>query len=193
MVTILVVMVIDFMLSRVLPGGPVRTVIGRNVRIAPEAQLALREQFGLNKPIFPDQFPSTVGKWVRGSLGISLSLGRLVSEILLAKLGNTLLLIGLGQVLAIVFGVTLALVAGWKRQARSCEIRSIRIRRRCSQWCRCRRDRQILQGETPNAADVPAGCRFHPRCQAVMDKCRTQDPPNVSRENGHDTTCWSAS
>lgn len=58
---------------------------------------------------------------------------------------------------------------------------------------RLRRERQILQGETPNAADIPAGCRFHPRCPVVMDKCRTQDPPYVSRENGHDTACWLAS
>jgi len=53
---------------------------------------------------------------VRGNLGISWSLRRPVSEILLAKLGNTLLLIGLGQVLAIIFGVILGLVAGWKRK-----------------------------------------------------------------------------
>jgi peptide/nickel transport system permease protein len=35
---------------------------------------------------------------------------------LLAKLGNTMLLIGLGQVLSIVLGVALGLVAGWKRK-----------------------------------------------------------------------------
>ena len=35
---------------------------------------------------------------------------------------------------------------------------------------------EILRGETPNPADVPSGCRFHPRCPVVRDACRTDDP-----------------
>jgi peptide/nickel transport system ATP-binding protein len=35
---------------------------------------------------------------------------------------------------------------------------------------------QILGGEPPNPIDVPQGCRFHPRCPAVQDRCRTLDP-----------------
>ena len=114
--TIVVVVVINFLLFRVLPGDPVRSVIGRNVRISIETQLALREQFGLDKPVFPDQFMNTVGQWARGNLGISWSLRRPVGDILVAKLWNTLLLIGLGQILSIILGVALGLVAGWKRK-----------------------------------------------------------------------------
>src|SRR5512134_388338 len=100
--TILFVVIVNFLLFRVLPGDPVRSVIGRNIRISAEAQQALREQFGLDKPVFPDQFLDTLGQWARGNLGVSWSLRQPVSEILIAKLGNTVLLIGLGQVLAIV-------------------------------------------------------------------------------------------
>jgi len=116
LMTILVVLVIDFVLFRVLPGDPVRSVIGRNVRISIETQQALREQFGLDKPVFPDQFVTTVGQWARGNLGISWSLRRPVGEVLIAKLGNTIILIGIGQVLSIILGVALGLVAGWKRK-----------------------------------------------------------------------------
>jgi len=35
---------------------------------------------------------------------------------------------------------------------------------------------QILTGETPDPVDVPAGCRFHPRCPVAQDRCRSQDP-----------------
>jgi oligopeptide/dipeptide ABC transporter ATP-binding protein len=35
---------------------------------------------------------------------------------------------------------------------------------------------QILRGETPNPVDVPAGCRFHPRCPIAIDACRVHDP-----------------
>lgn len=116
LLTIFVVLVINFMLFRVLPGDPVRSVIGRNVRISAEMQASLREQFGLDKPVFPDQFFATLGQWAGGNLGVSWSLRQPVAEVLMSKLGNTLLLIGLGQVLSIFFGVALGLFAGWKRK-----------------------------------------------------------------------------
>lgn len=116
LVTVLIVVGINFVLFRVLPGDPVRAVIGRNVRISPETQAALRAQFGLDKPIFPDQFLDTLGQWMRGNLGVSWSQRRPVTDILLSKLGNTIVLIGLGQILSIVFGVILGLLAGWKRK-----------------------------------------------------------------------------
>lgn len=116
LLTILIVFIINFMLFRVLPGDPVRSVIGRGVRISPEVQQALREQFGLDKPVFPDQLLDAFGQWSRGNLGYSWSLRRPVSEVLMSKLWNTVLLIGLGQILAILLGVFLGLMAGWKRK-----------------------------------------------------------------------------
>jgi peptide/nickel transport system permease protein len=114
--TLCVVVTLDFLLFRVLPGDPVRAVIGRNVRISAEAQEALRSQFGLDRPVFPDQFVATLGQWAQGNLGISWSLRRPVAEVLLSKLGNTLLLISLGQIFSIALGVALGLLAGWKRK-----------------------------------------------------------------------------
>jgi peptide/nickel transport system permease protein len=116
LITVLVVLVINFVLFRILPGDPVRAVIGRNVRISPAIQQALRVQFGLDKPVFPDQFLDTIGQWAHGNLGISWSQRQPVKDILLAKLWNTLLLIGLGQILSIFLGVVLGLLAGWKRK-----------------------------------------------------------------------------
>ncbi|MFH1184729.1 MAG: ABC transporter ATP-binding protein [Chloroflexota bacterium] len=55
---------------------------------------------------------------------------------------------------------------------------------------RLRRERVILQGETPNAADVPAGCRFHPRCPVVMERCSREDPPYITGDDGHGAACW---
>jgi peptide/nickel transport system permease protein len=117
LVTLAIVLLINFILFRVMPGDPVRAVIGRNVRITPETQAALRAQFGLDKPVFPDQFIATVGQWARGNLGISWSLRQPVGEILVSKLVNTIILIGLGQLLAIFMGVALGLIAGWKRKS----------------------------------------------------------------------------
>jgi oligopeptide/dipeptide ABC transporter ATP-binding protein len=54
---------------------------------------------------------------------------------------------------------------------------------------RLRRQRTILQGETPNPIDLPSGCRFHPRCPAAMDACRVSDPPFVSLSEFHEAAC----
>jgi oligopeptide/dipeptide ABC transporter ATP-binding protein len=52
---------------------------------------------------------------------------------------------------------------------------------------------QILTGETPDPVDVPAGCRFHPRCPAVQDRCRTEDPalrqPSAAAGPAHQAAC----
>ena len=118
LITLLIVFTFNFFLFRILPGDPVRSVIGRNVRITKEVQQALREQFGLDKPLFPDQFFNTLGQYVQGNLGVSWSLRRPVGEVLLAKLGNTLLLVVLGQFFSIVLGVSLGLLAGWKHKTK---------------------------------------------------------------------------
>ena len=117
-ITLLVVITINFVLFRVLPGDPVRAVIGRNIRITKEAQQALREQFGLDKPVFPDQFVDMIGQFAQGNLGVSWSLRRPVGEVLMSKLLNTLLLVALGQIFSILLGVSLGLIAGWKRKTK---------------------------------------------------------------------------
>ena len=37
--------------------------------------------------------------------------------------------------------------------------------------------RELLTGELPDATDVPAGCRFHPRCPQRFEPCDRVDPP----------------
>jgi oligopeptide/dipeptide ABC transporter ATP-binding protein len=54
---------------------------------------------------------------------------------------------------------------------------------------RLRRERVILQGETPNPLNVPPGCRFHPRCPAVFDRCRSVDPALADVSDGHQAAC----
>ncbi len=36
--------------------------------------------------------------------------------------------------------------------------------------------RALLKGELPDATDLPAGCRFNPRCPKVFDGCEKVDP-----------------
>ncbi len=52
--------------------------------------------------------------------------------------------------------------------------------------------RTILTGETPDAAHVPSGCRFHPRCPLAFDRCRVEEPPAFDVGAGHQAACWLA-
>jgi peptide/nickel transport system ATP-binding protein len=52
--------------------------------------------------------------------------------------------------------------------------------------------RTILVGETPDAVRIPSGCRFHPRCPLVFDRCRTQEPPLFDIGGGQQAACWLA-
>jgi len=54
---------------------------------------------------------------------------------------------------------------------------------------RLRRQRMILQGETPNPVDIPSGCRFHPRCPLASERCRHADPELREVEAGHQAAC----
>lgn len=52
--------------------------------------------------------------------------------------------------------------------------------------------RTILEGETPDAARIPSGCRFHPRCPLAFDRCRSEEPPLVDMGRGQSAACWLA-
>lgn len=52
--------------------------------------------------------------------------------------------------------------------------------------------RTILVGETPDAAKVPTGCRFHPRCPLAFDRCAVQEPPLFDVGDGQQAACWLA-
>jgi peptide/nickel transport system ATP-binding protein len=47
-------------------------------------------------------------------------------------------------------------------------------------------------GEPPSLINPPAGCRFHPRCPHVMDRCKTDLPPRfeIGDGDGHFAACW---
>jgi peptide/nickel transport system permease protein len=130
--TILFVIILNFFLFRVLPGDPARAGI-RDPRLKKEAIEMLRVRFGLDKPVincFESLNPVKVGScavnpldtqffiYVRnlfqGELGISYHSNRPVSDILSERLWNTILLIGVGQILAITIGVVLGVFAAWK-------------------------------------------------------------------------------
>jgi peptide/nickel transport system permease protein len=130
--TILFVLVLNFFIFRILPGDPARAGI-RDPRLTQEAQENIRIRFGLDKPVIncflslnppragdcfvnpmETQFFIYLGNLLTGELGISYHYNRPVADLLSANLYNTLLLIGAGQILAIILGMTLGVISAWK-------------------------------------------------------------------------------
>lgn len=51
------------------------------------------------------------------------------------------------------------------------------------------RDAPLLQGDLPNPASPPSGCRFHTRCPYVTDECRQVEPINQVLDSGRQVAC----
>jgi peptide/nickel transport system ATP-binding protein/oligopeptide transport system ATP-binding protein len=53
-----------------------------------------------------------------------------------------------------------------------------------------KRDRIILKGDVPSPLHPPKGCRFHPRCPVVIDKCSVEEPVFKESKPDHWAACW---
>ena len=128
-ITLLVVIVFNFFLFRVLPGDPVKLII-HSPRMTAEAQERIRVNFGLDKPVwinmegikeegilgvFDTQFTAYVRNLLKGDLGVSFSTRRDVSDLLRERIWRTVILVVLGELLAIFLGIALGMVAAWRR------------------------------------------------------------------------------
>lgn len=124
LITLAVVITFNFLLFRVLPGDPAKSGM-RDPRLNPQAVEALRERFGLDKPVLLNlegghpldtQFTAYLGALARGDLGTSYAFrDQQVADMIGQALVNTLWLILPAEVLAVVIGIGLGLFAAWRR------------------------------------------------------------------------------
>ncbi|MHA2023670.1 MAG: ABC transporter ATP-binding protein [Candidatus Thorarchaeota archaeon] len=47
----------------------------------------------------------------------------------------------------------------------------------------------FIPGNPPDLINPPSGCRYHERCDYVIEKCREEVPPLEDKE-GHKVACW---
>ena len=107
---------INFALFRAMPGSPERVIL-RGTPNVTQAQLqAVRERWGLDRPVFPDQLVAYVGSTLTGDLGYSfVARGQTVTDVLAQRIWPTVILFGLGELVAIVLGLALGAYSGWRR------------------------------------------------------------------------------
>lgn len=113
LITILAVLVFNFLLFRVLPGDPLAMMM-RNPRATPEMLESLRSFYGLDQEWYI-QFFTYFKNLFHGNLGISFVYKAPVSGVIVSRILPTLLLVGVAELLAIISGILLGIIAAWKR------------------------------------------------------------------------------
>lgn len=103
------IIILNFLLIHLAPGDPATYLAGQ-FQGTLEFQTQLKREFGLDRPLV-EQLGIYLAKVVRGELGYSYRYRESVTELILSRLGNTLLLMGSGFVLATIAGIALGVLA----------------------------------------------------------------------------------
>jgi peptide/nickel transport system permease protein len=115
LVTLLLVSVVIFTISGLLPGDAAQEVLGQSA--TPEQVTALRHEMGLDRPAHIRYF-TWLGGIVRGDPGMSYIADMSVGEMISSRLGNSMTLAGItaliSVVLALVIGISSAINRGGK-------------------------------------------------------------------------------
>jgi ABC-type dipeptide/oligopeptide/nickel transport system permease component len=112
-VTVFVAVTINFVLFRLAPGSAV-TNLSRVPHATQQLRHALEVQFGLDKSKW-QQYVIYLKQLAKGNLGVSYANQQPVSTNLRHDLINTLPMVTLGTLFAIVFGTFTGVIAAWRR------------------------------------------------------------------------------
>lgn len=112
-VSLIMVVLLGFFAFRILPGDPV-ALMTRGRQVTADQIVQLREQFGLDRPIFVQFWEYLIGLF-QGDLGTSFVYRRPVAELMAQFVGPTLLLMSVSMVLTVSLGIWVGQRAAWKR------------------------------------------------------------------------------
>lgn len=104
--------IISFAIIQFAPGDP--TTLLMDPTLKPEDQVKFREKYGLDDPV-PVQYVKWLGNIVKGDFGTSIvRRGEPVSDMIMARLPHTLLLIGVSTVLAFLIAVPMGIFSAMR-------------------------------------------------------------------------------
>jgi peptide/nickel transport system permease protein len=107
---VLAVLVLNFTLIHAAPGDPALVIAGEMGGADEAAMAQIRKAYGLDQPL-PVQFATYLGRSLQGDLGTSYLYSKPVSELILDRLGPTVLLVLTALLLAIALGTLLGVMA----------------------------------------------------------------------------------
>jgi peptide/nickel transport system permease protein len=106
----LAVLALNFTLIHAAPGDPASVIAGEMGGGDEQVIASIKRAYGLDRPL-PVQFVTYLGKSLRGDLGQSYTYSRPVSELILDRIGPTILLVLTALLVAIVVGTLLGVFA----------------------------------------------------------------------------------
>lgn len=109
---VLFVIVLNFVIFELMPGSPLESFM--DPRLRPEQIQDIIVKFGLDQPLHI-KFIKYVQNMLTLEFGFSYRTLEPVSSEILMRLGNTLLLMGTVEVVSIVLGLILGVVAAYRR------------------------------------------------------------------------------
>ena len=112
-ITVFIALVLNFALFRLAPGSAI-TNLSRVPHATPETRQAIARQFGLDKSK-GEQFLIYLKQLAHGNMGVSFENSQPVSKNLRVAISNTLPMVGLGTLFAIIFGTLTGVIAAWRR------------------------------------------------------------------------------
>lgn len=110
--TLLIITVLCFLLTR-FSGDPIAQYAA-NPRMSAEDKAALRERLGLNQPLYVQYF-KWLGLAVQGDLGQSFFAKQPVSEMIIQRLPNTLILMFTAEIVTVSFALFLGIISAVKQ------------------------------------------------------------------------------
>lgn len=114
-VVLAVAITLNFLLPRLMPGDPLRNIVGDGIeRMTPDEIAAARARFSLDAPVYVQYFDYW-GDVLTGDFGYSYQKKRPVGALLLTVLPWTLLLTGSALLISAVLGVLLGAISAWRR------------------------------------------------------------------------------
>lgn len=120
LITLFVLLAVNFFIPRLMPGGPVEALVGGTGsygNVSEETIRAAAHYYRLDLPLI-DQFGHYLKNLAQGDLGVSIGLGRPVSGLIADALPWTLAVSIPAIVLGTVFSTLLGIHAGWKQRQR---------------------------------------------------------------------------
>lgn len=107
------VVILNFLLIRMVPGDPAVVIAGEMGGATEEMLESIREEYGLNKPLLV-QLGIYIGNIAQGDLGESFFFNQPVAKLIGQRIGPTILLVLSAQIISILLGVFLGVIAARK-------------------------------------------------------------------------------
>ncbi|MDH6135725.1 peptide/nickel transport system permease protein [Kitasatospora sp. MAA4] len=113
-VTVFIVTIVSFGLMKLMPGGPVRAILGTHATPANIAHLT--QQMGLDRPLYV-QYWTWLDGLLHGNLGFDYIVQRPISDLLFNALGASAYIVGASLLLALLIAIPMGMIQATRRNS----------------------------------------------------------------------------